>query len=817
MISLPKVYMIQNFIITAVRNIRREGIYSLIKIAGLALGFGTSLVIFLYVTHQLSFDRNHPDGERTYRINQSNIWSPDGGKMQSTGPAVGLDLMSNYPEIASLCRINTPGGQIVRYERKNGEIAAYNEEHVLASDSTFFSFFGFQLREGDPATCLHGKNKVVLSDEAALRLFGEEPALGKLIQIGDDRTTVEVTGVTHPQPSNMHFKFDYLLSMPTNPAMKNFEWSWIFTQVVTYVKLKPGTDAALFDEKIRKAPDTHAQSTFQRLRMDYNEFVKERGAWELYAQPLKEVHLFSGKMGNRLGASGDIRSVVVLGAIGIFILAIAVVNFINLSTARAANRAKEVGVKKTLGWRRRTLIAQFQVEHLLITGVSLVLGLAVMELLRLFIEPVAGIEIPLDLGLRFGLVIILMPLIVGFLGGLYPSFFLTTFSPAQVLKGKVSSGFRSSKLRNTLVVFQFTISIALMAATLIIFNQLRFFQSQEVGFEKENLLIVSHAEKMGNQLESFRDEVRSLNGVESASVSMDIRMGFEDLFMREGDGMKLPIAIYKVDDAFFKTTKLTMASGRAFDERVSDVNGVIINETTAKLFGWTPEEALKHRIIYVGDEVGPQDIIGVVKDFHFQSLRQNIAPVVFFNVKSAIWGEGRTVLVRYKKEERQFVVNQLEAKWNALTEATPFEYSFYDDEVKMQYQSESRLGMLFSIFTGLAITIAIIGLVGLASYSAEQRKKEISVRKVFGASLGRIYVMLNLQYVKLMVVALLIATPVTWWLMQQWLNTYSYQIDISPWLFVMAGAVELASALICVGYLALRTASLNPAEVLKEQ
>lgn len=812
--------MLNNYIKTAVRSILRERQYALIKIIGLALGLGTSMVLLLYITHQLSYDTMYPDVSRMYRVNQTAIWDPNGGIFHSTGPAVAFALGGDFPEIEEVLRINTPGGSIVRYQQPGGDVLAFEENKILAADSNFFSFFNLKLKEGDPNTALFGKNKVVLSDKAALRLFGNEPAVGKIIQLGDNRTAVEVTGVTEEQPANMHFHFDYLLSMYTNPLIKEFEWSWIWTQVVTYVKLKEGADVELMNEKLRTFADRHAPATFQKLQMDYKEFINEKGPWLLNLQRVDKIHLYSDRIGNRLGPVGDIKYIYVLSIIATFILLIAVINFINLSTARATNRAKEVGVKKTLGLMRGSLIAQFQVEHILLTSISMLLGLGVMEILRLLIQPFVDIQIPLSVWSAgtFILIVVGLPLVIGFLAGLYPSFYLTSFRPAQVLKGRLATGLRSSGMRNGLVVFQFTISIALMAATLIVFQQLHFFQTQSVGFEKENLLVIKNAEKLGNQLESFRNEISTYNGVVSASLSVDMRGGFEDIYMREGDMKQLSISGQNVDEYFFETTKIELASGRTFDKnRPSDKNAVIINETTARFFDWTPETALGKRILYLGDDFGAQEVIGVAKDFHFSSLRENIMPYMFFNYYQNTFRKDRIVVLRYNTSDVSSLIRKIENAWNRLVDATPFSVTFYDEQVKMQYQQELRMASLFSVFTTLSITIAVIGLVGLVSYSAEQRKKEIGIRKVFGASLSRIYIMINTQYVRLVCLSFLIATPVAWLLMQQWLNSFAYRVTVNPLIFAISGFAELLLAMICVSYLALRAASLNPATVLKDE
>lgn len=813
--------MFRNYIQTAIRSIFRERYYAIIKIAGLALGLGTSMVLMLYVSHQLSYDNFHPDGDRTYRVNQTAIWNPAGGISGSTAPAVSIALREDFPEIEEILRVNTPDGYTVRYQESNGNVLAFNETEVLAADSNFFSFFDFKLKEGDAHTALIGKGKVVLSDKAAKKLFGDQPALGKIVLFGDDRMSMEVTGVTEVQPVNSHFHFEYLISMPSNPAVKDFEWSWIWTQLVTYVKLKPGADVNSLEAKLKTFADRHAPATFEKLHMDYKEFIAEKGAWSLYLQPVQDIYLYSAKIGNRLGALGDITYVYVLGAIALFILLIAVINFINLSTARASARAKEIGVKKTLGLMRGSLIAQFQIEHILVTLISMLFGLGVMELLRLLIQPLVGIYIPISAWspVLFVVVIITLPVAVGFLAGLYPSFYLTSFRPAQVLKGKVALGFRSSGLRNGLVVFQFSISIALMAGTLIIFKQLNYFQSQSVGFDKENLLVIHNVDKLGKQMDSFRDEVMKLPGVTNATLSMDIRETYNDMFLREGSDTKLSISQYKIDENFFNTTQMSMAAGRGFEiNRPSDQNAVVINSTTAQSFGWTPEQAVGKRIIYPGDDFkDPLEIIGVVNDFTFQSLHQNITPVIFFHTRSNMWDDVRTVIVKYNSKEVARLINDIQKKWNTLSSETPFSTSFYDEELRRRYEQEQHMASLFTVFTSLSITIAVIGLVGLVAYSAEQRKKEIGIRKVFGASLTNVYVMINKQYVRLVVIALFISTPLAWWLMEQWLDTFPYRTPINIWIFVTSGVIELVLALICVGYLALRAASLNPAIVLKEE
>ena len=380
-------------------------------------------------------------------------------------------------------------------------------------------------------------------------------------------------------------------------------------------------------------------------------------------------------MGNRLGPNGNIMYVYVFSAVGFFILLIAIINFINLSTARATKRAKEVGVKKTLGVLRKSLVLQFQIEHVLMAFAAMLLGLGIMEILRLIIQPIIGVEISFS-GIDTVTIVallILTPIVVGFLAGLYPAFYLTSFKPSEVLKGKLLSGLKSPKFRNLLVVFQFTISIVLMVVTLVVFQQLKFFQSKNVGFDTENLLVINYADKLGNQLESFREEISRMPDVINASLSMDIRGRFEDMYIPEGSDRKLSISHYKIDEHFFETTKISLVEGRAFDEnRPSDKNAIIITETTCNLIGWTPKEAVGKKINYVGDDVGPQEIIGVAKDFHLHSLRQNIFPFMFYNIHSNIFGNNRIALIRYKTQNLPGLVNQIEREMESIGGGRPF-------------------------------------------------------------------------------------------------------------------------------------------------
>ncbi len=811
--------MFGSYFVIMMRAMRKSLAYSLINIVGLAIGIASCLLIFNYVRFEKSFDTMHPDVDQLYRVNQTAIWTPNGGVMTSSGPQLALALKEDYPEVDQALRIHTPGDILVRYPSNDGDVKSFRESRVLAADSNFFSFFNFKLKEGDARTALLGQNKVVISDEVAKKFFGDQPALGKTLLFGDEGVAVVVSGVTERQPANIHFHFDYLQSMQTNPLMKRFEWSFIWSQVVTYVKLKPGTDAMALQTKIQSIAERRIKPSFKRLDIDFGDFVKDKGGWHLFLQPVADIRLGSGKIFQRFEEVGDKAYVYIFSGVAGFILLIAAINFINLSTARATTRAKEVGVKKTMGAVKNSLIAQFQFESIFLSAVATVLGVTFTVFLRPVIFQFTGFDLPSFNGSWQQIVaLIALPVVLGFIAGLYPAFYLTSFQPIQVLKGKLATGMKSGGLRNGLVTLQFTIAIALMSATLLVFQQIHFMQTKSLGLDKENIMIINNAQVLGAQLESFRNEIASKEGVVDASISTNVpgQGYFEDIFRREGSTETFPVGQAKVDDHYLAAYGLTMAAGRTFRAgAAADNSSIIINENAAKIFGWTPEEALGKYIVYAAPS--KLEVIGVLKDFHFRSLHAPITPMMFLTLNADMWGDQRVVSVKFNTDDVSRLMASIERKWKELAPTAPVEIQFYDEVLARQYQNEQRLGRLFAVFACFSIGVGIIGLIGLVAYSAEQRKKEIGIRKVFGASIMRIFVMINSQYIKFILVALLLATPFAWWGMTQWLNSFAYHIEITPFAFVAAGAAEMVLAVICVGYLSLRAATLSPAVVLKDE
>lgn len=816
--------MLYSFLKFSIRNILRERYFSLINVAGLALGISVCLLIWSYVRFEMSYDNFHKDMDRLYRINQTLIWAPDGGMMGSTGPQLAVVVGQEFPEIEEVMRVNTPGDYLVKYQRENGDVLAFNEKNVLAADSNFFNFFTLHLKEGNPLTALHGVDKVVISDKVAKKLFGDQSALGKIIQMGDDNRAVEVTGVAGKQPDNMHFHFDYLLSIYSNHALKQMEWSWIWTQTATYVKLKPGTDARELEKKMQNLVKLHVVPSLDRMGINYTEFMKGKGDWEFALQPVQGIHLYSGLIDNRIGPTGDIQYVQIFSLVAFFVLTLAIINFINLSTARGTSRAKEVGVKKVLGATRRSLIFQFQLESVLMALVATFMGLGLLEIFRIVVSEALHIDMPFSLWVDAGAMwlVPVLPLIVGAIAGIYPSFYLTSFRPASVLKGKLTTGLRSS-LRNGLVTVQFVVSIVFIIATIVVHQQLKFFQSKNLGFDKENILIVSNAEKLNSQVAAFRNEVSILPGVVHASVSMTVPGdgSFEDIFRKEGDDTQVSISQSKIDEYYFETMGHTLVAGRTFDiNNISDRLKVIPNETTVRSFGWTPQEAIGKRIWYEGFENhknGEGEIIGVVKDFHFMSLHQEIMPSIFYHINSPMWESGKMVSIKFETDKASELIAAIKTKWQGLTADAPFEYTFLDQIWTKKYHQEEKLGGLFKVFSVFSLVIAMIGLIGLITYAAEQRKKEIGVRKVLGASVGQVVILLNKNFTILVVVSFIIAVPLGWYAMNNWLSQFPYRTELSIGSFLLAGMFMLLITWVTVAYQSIKAGMTNPVDVLKEQ
>jgi len=809
--------MIRNYIKIAFRTFIKEKFYAIINVLGLSLGIASSLLIGMYILHETSYDDFHPDAENTYRVNMTAIWNPDGGIMGSSLIPLAESLDLEFPSITSTLRINTPGSQLINLEDSNGNIRAYSEDNVLAVDSTFFKFFNIPLLEGDANTALDLKNSVILTETLARKYFGNESALGKTLLLGEQRVSVKITGVSIDPPSNMHFDFDMLMSMHTNPRIKRYEWSWIQTSVVTYVKVNG--DPSIVQDQMPLIAPKYAPGAFKMLGMDFDKFQKEKGGINFYLQPVQDIHLYSDQINNRIGVDSNISYIYVLGTIAIFILILASINFMNLTTARASGRAKEIGVKKVLGSSRKHLIYQFLSEAILMSIIATIVALGLVELakIRLLNSLNQTFDINIFSEWTVVLAIILLPIFLGILAGSYPAFYLTAFKPAQVLTGKLQSGMKNSGIRNTLVVFQFTIAITLMVCSLIAYRQLDYFKNSNLGFDRDHIMVIHDADRLGNQLQSFKNQLDQHGEIIKSTLVTNLPGNIGDDSFNDPDNpdKEVKLDYSKIDEEYMSTLNMELILGRNFSEEyVSDTSATIINESAMRAFGWGIDDVLGKKVDDDGDFY---EVIGVVSDFHNRSLRFSITPVAFFHINSNVLYNSKYIAIKFKPENIKSLLSKTESKWKSITETVPFTYSFLDEDLARGYEAEEQIGQLFTVFTVLALIIACIGLFGLASYIATQRSKEIGVRKVLGASTKGLVIMLNKDFTKLVIVSIVIATPISLWLMSNWLEPFANKITIGWNIFLIIGGSVLVISWVTVAFHSIKTAMLNPTEILKDE
>ncbi|MBL3658305.1 ABC transporter permease [Fulvivirga sediminis] len=811
--------MIKNYFKIAIRNFLRNKFYAGLNILGLSVGVAVALLISVYLLHELSYDNFHVNGSEIYRVNQTNIWDPEGGWMSRTPPPVADAMSAEFPEVEATLRINTPNAAIVNIEH-GGAYNSFRETSILAVDSNFFDFFGFKLQEGSPDKALSQMNAVVLSEEAARRFFGDDSALGKTILLGDDKTPVEVTGVAEKQPTNAHIHFDLLLSMPTNPHVKRFEWSWIWTQMYTYVRLKDGVEKV--EEGMHGLAHKYALDAFKRLGISMADFESQKGKLDFELQPVEDIHL-NASVGGNLEQVSDMTYIYIFGTVAIFIMLLAGINFVNLTTARAANRAKEIGVKKVLGSGRPHLIRQFLLESVMLSSIATLIGLGFAELLRFSMVDY------LDLNLSTGIMsdarilgaVVVLPLLLGVLAGLYPAFYLTSFQPARVLKGNVASGAKSAGLRNVLVVFQFSIAIILVASTFVIYKQLKYCETTDLGMNKDHVLVVKEVDKLHDQMNAFKQEMNKVSGVHAAALGSvmggNTSNALEDLFYREGQSeKKISLATVKGDEDYVPLLDMQLLAGRNFvKSNPSDKSAIIINERAMKAFGWSLDNVLGQKVEYF--ESVEFHVIGVVSDFNMISVKFQIPPLAIFHTEANLFNDNRLLAVKYDPQRLQEVIASLETNWKLLSESVPLDYVFLDESFAEQYQNDQKLGSLFSVFATLALLIACLGLFGLASFMAAQRNKEIGVRKVLGASVAQIVILLNSNFSKLIIISLFISIPVVWWLMSKWLEQFVIRIDIGWEIYAISGFCAISIAWLTVSYQSIKAAVVDPVKSLKEE
>ena len=823
--------MLSSYLKIAWRFIKRNKVNSFINIAGLAIGLASAILIFLYVQDELSYDKFFKHADKIYQVNIEGRMGGSDFITGNTPPPVGSALKNAFPEVETFTRIHRPGDIIVRNENNKQRELYFTETRVCGVDSNFLEVFDYPLLEGNASTCLLEPNSLVITEEIAAKYFGNENAIGKVLLLENDKKPFKVTGVLKNLPSQSSFTFDMLRPMASYPAVKRFSWSWVWLQVNTYIKLKDNFENSLsnitaLEAKFPAMVEQQAASAFQRIGQPLDELKKKGGRWELKLSPFTSLHLKSGQAGNRMTTLSDIKYVRIFSLVALFIIVLACVNFMNLSTAQSAMRSKEVGIRKVLGSMREQLIRQFFGEALLYVFIS---GLVGVLLVIAFIHPfnqLSGKELTLDLLIsgKFIFYFLALLALTALVAGSYPAFYLTSFKPVSVLKGRlVKTSIGNLFIRNGMVVFQFTISTALIICTIIVYQQLQFTRNADLGLNKENTLIISSSNRLGIKEQTFKEELTSFPEIEKASIATRLpgRFLFGDSYVPDAGGAQdvtkdISLISFISDEEYVPTLQMRIVKGRNFSKDFNDSTSVILNETAVREIGW--KDPIGQYLEYTGNNNQRFKVIGVVKDFNYQSLHNPILPFALFHHSSKTYDIGLSyIIARVKDENIRSTVAKIQAKWKKFAPDAPFDYSFLDEDLNAMYKSDVRMGSVFSVFTLLSIFVGCLGLFGLAMYTAERRVKEIGVRKVLGASVQGIVALLSRDFVKLVLVAALIAFPVAWWSMSKWLEAFVYRIEIEWWVFLVAAAGAIVIALLTISFQSIKAAMRNPVRSLRTE
>lgn len=805
--------MIRNNIKIAWRNLQRNKIYSLLNSGGLAVGMACCILIGLFIKNELSYDRYHKNFDNIYRVLHSYRQFQDSEKPASPAPEefqvwgnapVGRALLNDFPEIIKTVQFTSPVKLLMQYKENR-----FQESDMLFADSTVFDIFSWKLLSGSIQKALIDPNSIVLTQFMAKKYFGDENPLGKILKVGDDGAFT-VTGVMEGIPSNSHFSFDALISMSTfKKGRPEVFDSWGYVDFYTYFLVAPKTNINALSAKIP-------------------EFLKrqhtggDNETYDIAFEPLSDAYLYS-KAGRQPGVTGNLSTIYIFSCIALFILVIACINFMNLSTARSVERAKEIGVRKTLGAKKNSLIYQFLTESVLLSLVALVFAFGIALLTIPILNAVSGKSLGYDdlISLQMLLILLCAALLVGLLAGSYPALVLTQYRPVSVLKGNFQSSDKGVFLRKGLVVLQFGLSFALMVGTAVVFAQLDHLRSKSLGFTQDQMLVIDYGnDKSVNQkLEAIKTTFTNRPDVITVSASRAVPGDFfpnayTTIESANGEMQSNAPALYEIDFDFVPNYHINVVAGRAYsrDYPVDSTQSLLVNESAARLFGYAnPQDIVGKRF----DQWGRQGtVIGVLEDFNYQSLHHKIEPLV---LRFAPLGELGKLSLHLKTNNLPESIDQLKQTWNQLAPQRPFLYSFLDESFNKQYQEDIRFGQVFSIFSGLAIFIACLGLFGLATYSTKKRVKEIGVRKVLGASISAIVTLLSSDFIKLVLIAILIASPISWWAMNKWLQDFAYHIDMQWWMFVAAGILALGIALLTVSFQAIKAAIVNPVKSLRTE
>jgi len=810
--------MFKNYVKIAARHLVKQKMYSAIKIGGFALSIAACLLIALYIKDELSYDKNWATADRIFRITGE---YDNNGKIESgvDWPApMAKALREVFPEVEKVGRfMDAPlfyGAGSNQLRRADGEQNTF-EEGFSYADQDMLDILDMPMVYGDRAHALSEPNTIVLSKRRADKYFPAQNPVGQTMILNNDNTKpYKIGGVMRDFPKTSHIHYDFLLTMTGHELWENEQSTWMASNYPTYVLLKPGTDPVQFQNKLRLIITKYYAPALKKS--GYTEADNFAQKIKVLAQPIQDIHLYSSNIDDRL-EKGDIKFVWLFGAIAVFILAIACINFINLSTAKSANRAKEVGLRKVVGSHRIHLVRQFLTESVLFSVLSFALGILIAILLLPYFNLLSAKSLTIPWTAWWLLpIMISSSIIIGVIAGLYPSFYLSSFKPIHVLKGQVSRGTKNSILRNGLVVFQFSTSIVLIIGTLVIYNQTQYMLNKKIGFDKDQVLLVQGTNTLESKAKAFKNELLKSSEIKAVSVSDYLPVAGTkrdgNTFWKEGKVNEDPGVFsqkWQVDFEYLKTMGMHIVEGREFSKDMkSDSAAVVINRIMAEKLGL--ENPVGQRLENGWEKF---TIIGVMEDFNFESMRQDVTPLclVLGNYNSSI------VAVKINGADTKSAISYVSSLWKGFSPNQPFRYTFLDESFANMYADVQRTGRIFTSFAVLAIIIACLGLFALSAFMAEQRNKEIGIRKVLGASISGITTMLSKDFVKLVFISIIIATPIAWWAMTKWLQDFAYRISISWWMFVVAGFIAVMIALITVSFQSIKSAVANPAKSLRAE
>ncbi len=799
--------MIKSYFQLAFRHLLKNKTFSIINIIGLAIGLACSFLIFLHVHTELSYDDHFKDAENIHRLAVKASMSGNEFEAAVTGGPFAYLLHQEIPEVIGYTRIREGRMTLLSAGEKS-----FYEENILYADSSFFEIFSFELDQGDPLTSLVHPNCMVLTEKMAKKFFGNEDPVGKQIKWNNDQNYT-ITGIVKDPEKKSHLNFDILVSFCTlyqNERWRNFLSSIFNYSTLNYIKLHPGSDIPEVESKIAEVVDKNMAERLAQIE----------GTYEVYLQPITSIYLHSNIL-HEMRENGDASRVYIFAAVAILILIIACINFINLSTARSAKRSTEVGLRKVFGANKGMLFKQFILESVIIVIISLIIAVILFDLMLPLLNNLTGNNFTMSLFMNWRYLIFLFGIVlfVGLLAGSYPAIYMSRFKPITVLKGFVFNNSKKAGFRNVMVITQFIISIFLIAGTLLIYRQLNYINNKDLGIDNKNLVVVSlRNSAMTKNYMSLKAEMKNLPGVIDVTGSSSYLGNFQQRrgFYPEGgdiDDMILMLHM-QADPNYLDVFDANISTGRNFFENsIADSNAIIINKAYQKELGWDDPVG---KLIYIpggveGEEGFPLKIVGVVEDFNFASLHEEVMPLIIMNQPERI----NYLSIKINPEDKKQVLGLISAKWESLYPEYPFEYFMQQTKYEEMYTSEVNMSRLFVYFTFLAIFIAALGLFGLSSFTTEQRTREIGIRKVLGSSISEILILLSKEFSRLVIIAIVIAIPISWFGMDKWLQSFAFQTNISWWIFVVSGILAILIAYLTIIFQAIKASRTSPVDALK--